>query len=151
MGIELFISFDKNGTVSSDEIRFFEAERWTEDTERMLLNKLHELLLVIPPKKKALQVTLLAWVDDPVTAEFALRRILKHPIKVENARLTIREIEVLQYIMQGDTNKEIATKLFLSNETIKTHRKNLLLKTGTKNTAALISYYHNTFFDRHTE
>ncbi len=51
-------------------------------------------------------------------------------------------------IMQGFTNNEIAEKLFISYETVKSHRKHILLKTGAKNTAALINYYHQTFFDK---
>jgi DNA-binding CsgD family transcriptional regulator len=50
--------------------------------------------------------------------------------------------------MQGYTNHEIAGKLFISYETVKSHRKHILLKTGAKNTAALINYYHQTFFDK---
>jgi DNA-binding NarL/FixJ family response regulator len=52
--------------------------------------------------------------------------------------LSQREIEVLQCISQGLTTNEIADKLFLSRRTIETHRQNMLEKTQTKNTAALI-------------
>jgi DNA-binding CsgD family transcriptional regulator len=57
-------------------------------------------------------------------------------------------MEVLGLIMQGLTNQEIADKLFISFETVRSHRKNILLKTGSKNTASLINYYHQTFSDR---
>jgi DNA-binding NarL/FixJ family response regulator len=50
--------------------------------------------------------------------------------------------------MQGMTNHEIADKLFVSFETIKSHRKNILHKTGARNTAALVNYYHHAFFDK---
>ncbi|MBL0133790.1 MAG: helix-turn-helix transcriptional regulator [Chitinophagaceae bacterium] len=50
--------------------------------------------------------------------------------------------------MQGHTNNDIAEKLFISYETVKSHRKNILEKTGAKNTAALINYYHQTFFEK---
>jgi DNA-binding CsgD family transcriptional regulator len=50
--------------------------------------------------------------------------------------------------MQGLTNVMIAEKLFISYETVKTHRKNILEKTGSKNTACLINYYHQTFFEK---
>ncbi len=52
--------------------------------------------------------------------------------------LTIRETELLQLIVEGYTNKEIAEKLFLGVETINSYRKNLLLKLGVKNTAAMV-------------
>lgn len=52
--------------------------------------------------------------------------------------LTRREKEVLELIADGMTNAEIAEKLFISVTTVDTHRKNLLAKFETKNTAALI-------------
>lgn len=52
--------------------------------------------------------------------------------------LTRREIEVLRLISEGLTNHQIADKLFVSESTIDTHRKNLLSKFDVKNTAALV-------------
>ena len=52
--------------------------------------------------------------------------------------LTRREKEILALIAEGYTNPEIAEKLFVSNSTVDTHRKNLLLKLNAKNTATLI-------------
>ena len=54
--------------------------------------------------------------------------------------LTPRERDLLKLIVDGYTNPEIAEKLFLSPETIKGYRKNLLLKLGAKNTALLVKY-----------
>ena len=53
--------------------------------------------------------------------------------------LSKREKEVLRLIFDGCTNKEIASKLFISFETVKSHRKHILTKTGSKNTAALVA------------
>jgi DNA-binding NarL/FixJ family response regulator len=52
--------------------------------------------------------------------------------------LTRREKEVLELIAQGLTNNEIAQKIFVSTNTVDTHRKNLLTKLEAKNTASLI-------------
>ena len=52
--------------------------------------------------------------------------------------ITRREREVLQLIAEGMTNNEIAEKLFISSTTVDTHRKNLLSKFDTRNTASLI-------------
>lgn len=52
--------------------------------------------------------------------------------------LTPRETELLKLVVEGYTNKEIAGKLFLGVETINSYRKNLLLKLGVKNTAAMV-------------
>lgn len=47
--------------------------------------------------------------------------------------LTRRETTVLHLINKGLTNNKIAAELCISNETVKSHRKNILLKTGYKN------------------
>jgi DNA-binding NarL/FixJ family response regulator len=52
--------------------------------------------------------------------------------------ITRREKEVLELIAEGLTNIEIGTKLFISNSTVDTHRKNLLAKFDVRNTAALV-------------
>jgi len=52
--------------------------------------------------------------------------------------LSRREKEVLELIAEGYTNPEIAEKLFLSQFTVDTHRKNLLAKLNVKNTASLV-------------
>jgi DNA-binding NarL/FixJ family response regulator len=54
--------------------------------------------------------------------------------------LSKREVEVLSLLAEGFTNNEIADKLFTSRRTIETHRKNLIEKTGSRNTAALIRF-----------
>ncbi|MBD2767473.1 response regulator transcription factor [Hymenobacter sp. BT664] len=52
--------------------------------------------------------------------------------------LSKREMEVLSLVAEGLTNAEIALKLFTSKRTIETHRQNIMDKTRTRNTAALI-------------
>jgi DNA-binding NarL/FixJ family response regulator len=57
--------------------------------------------------------------------------------------LTRREKEVLFLIAEGNTNPEIAEQLFISADTVNSHRKNLLAKLEVKNTAMLIKYAIN--------
>jgi DNA-binding NarL/FixJ family response regulator len=57
-----------------------------------------------------------------------------------NVDLTNRELEIIQLICDGYSNKEIAEKLFISIRTVTNHRANLNSKTESKNTAGLISY-----------
>jgi len=52
--------------------------------------------------------------------------------------ITPREYEVLKLIANELTMVEIAKQLYLSMETVKSHRKNLLKKLQAKNTAGLI-------------
>lgn len=54
--------------------------------------------------------------------------------------LTRREIEVLKLIVQEHSNQAIADQLFISLGTVDTHRKNIILKLGVKNTVGLIKY-----------
>ena len=57
-----------------------------------------------------------------------------------NISLTKREMEVLQLICKEQTSAEIADLLYLSPRTVENHRKNLLEKTGAKNTAGLVIF-----------
>lgn len=54
-------------------------------------------------------------------------------------KLSKREKEIISLIAMGKTSKEIASMLFLSELTIKTHRKNISEKLGTKGMADLIA------------
>ncbi|MFN3849267.1 MAG: response regulator [Spirosomataceae bacterium] len=58
----------------------------------------------------------------------------------ENYRLTDREIEILRLISQELSNSEIAERLFISERTVETHRKNIYRKTNTKTIVGLIKY-----------
>ena len=53
--------------------------------------------------------------------------------------LTDREIEIIKLIDKGLSNKEIANQLFVSEQTVSTHRKNIFRKTGTKNVPNLLN------------
>ncbi len=55
--------------------------------------------------------------------------------------LTGREMEILKYITEELTNKEIASRLFISPRTVETHRRNLIQKLKVKNTVGLVKYY----------
>ena len=57
-----------------------------------------------------------------------------------NAALTQRELEVLQMIVDGKSNKEIATALDLSANTIAVHRANIMSSLGIHKTAELEVY-----------
>jgi DNA-binding NarL/FixJ family response regulator len=54
--------------------------------------------------------------------------------------LTKREIEILKLVAQEYSNQEIDEKLFISTNTVDTHRKHILLKLGVRNTVGLVKY-----------
>lgn len=58
----------------------------------------------------------------------------------DEVNITERELEVLKLIVDEYTNQEIAEELFVSVRTVDAHRRNLLQKTGVKNTAGLVKY-----------
>lgn len=60
--------------------------------------------------------------------------------EIQNSKLTSREVEVLLLIIQELSNKEIADKLFISERTVETHRKNILSKTNAKGSLGLYKY-----------
>lgn len=72
--------------------------------------------------------------------EELIRNINRKKIIKQGTDLTEREVEILFLICKGFSNQEIADKLCLSKRTVDKHRENLLLKTGSKNTASLVIY-----------
>jgi len=60
--------------------------------------------------------------------------------KTKETELSEREIEVLHHIAQGATSKEAGEKLFISNRTVESHRRNILSKLDIKSTAEMIAY-----------
>mgnify|MGYP006144872007 CR=1 FL=1 len=68
-----------------------------------------------------------------------LNSFIKNQFKTQiSEKLSEREFEVLESIASGLTTNEIANQLFISKNTVETHRKNLLYKLNAKNTAELV-------------
>jgi DNA-binding CsgD family transcriptional regulator len=57
------------------------------------------------------------------------------------SELTRREYEVLQLMTKGATNREIASTIFLSEETVKSHVKRILQKFGVANRGQAVATY----------
>ena len=57
-----------------------------------------------------------------------------------DADLSPREVEVLQLVAQGATNKEIADSLFISENTAKTHLRNIMEKLHLANRSQAAAY-----------
>ncbi|MGA9293543.1 MAG: LuxR C-terminal-related transcriptional regulator [Ignavibacteriaceae bacterium] len=146
VSIQLFSNV--NLQLDKQEIEFLNNEEWTSETEEVLVQRVYELISLLRPVGKSLHLDLNIEVNDIFTASFIINKKLKNECEINSHKLSVREIEVLGLIMLGYTTKEIADKLFISYETVKSHRKNILEKTGAKNTASLINYYHHTFFDK---
>lgn len=61
-------------------------------------------------------------------------------VSCDGIKLSAREIEIIQLVAEGLSNKEIAERLFLSVHTVTTHRKNIMSKLGINNTAGLVMF-----------
>lgn len=61
----------------------------------------------------------------------------------EVIHLTAREVEIVKLISEEYNNAQIGGKLFISERTVETHRKNIFRKTNTKSVAGLIMYAMN--------
>jgi DNA-binding NarL/FixJ family response regulator len=57
---------------------------------------------------------------------------------VKKYNLTKRELEILRLITHAMSNKQIAQELYISDQTVSVHRKNIMRKLGVSNTAGLI-------------
>jgi DNA-binding NarL/FixJ family response regulator len=62
------------------------------------------------------------------------------PLAGERTRLTARELEVLQLICDGLSNRDIASRLNLSANTVAVHRANIMNTLGVHKTAELVVY-----------
>ncbi|MBN8576917.1 MAG: response regulator transcription factor [Cytophagales bacterium] len=88
-----------------------------------LKNALHQIMRGMP------------YVSAEIT-RMLLSDVGNHPEEL----LTTREREVLNLIAKEFSNKQIADKLFISERTVETHRKNIFRKTNTGTLVGLIKY-----------
>lgn len=77
---------------------------------------------------------------DPSIKEELFREMLSNKRKTQNveSKITEREMEVLQLILEEMDNQQIADKLCISIRTVENHRYNLLQKLDVKNTVGLV-------------
>jgi len=94
--------------------------------------------------KNAVDLELSTAIRCVMSGETVLDSQLKRPEVVlkgkRSAALTPREIEVLQMIVEGKSNKEIAAALDLSANTVAVHRANMMDALGMHKTAELVVY-----------
>jgi len=85
--------------------------------------------------------------NDLYFNEEVSKKVIKKLAKKQKAKKTIlsealtnREKEIMKMICDEYTIKEIADKLFISDRTVDSHKKNIFEKTNTKNTAGIVMY-----------
>ncbi|MBR2568617.1 MAG: response regulator transcription factor [Paenibacillus sp.] len=123
-------------TVSDEITHLFEALK--AGAQGYLLKNLkpsqwHEYLRAIAideaPMSKELATKLLQ--------EFTTKTAMREPA---NTPLTLREREILERVATGESNREIAQRLNLSEHTVKNHLKNILQKLHLENRVQLTRY-----------
>jgi DNA-binding NarL/FixJ family response regulator len=80
---------------------------------------------------------------DPLIQKRLIEHLRAHSPKPATSaphELTQRELEVIHLIAHGLSNPEIATRLFVSEATVKTHLNNILTKTHLRDRAQVVAY-----------
>jgi len=93
--------------------------------------------------KNAMELDLVSAIAQVAAGEFVLDPHLSKPAARKETRsggLSPRELEVLQLIVDGKTNKEIGADLGLSENTVNAHRTNIMRELGIHKTAELVVY-----------
>ncbi|WP_330342521.1 response regulator transcription factor [Streptomyces sp. NBC_00557] len=89
-----------------------------------------------PARQIAHAIRLLAFGDSLLFPDAVRRMAVDRPVRQDSsvtAALTARETETLRLMARGLSNQEIAARLFVSPETVKTHVGNVLAKLGAGN------------------
>ena len=93
--------------------------------------------------KNAVDLELGAAIRRVAAGETVLDSQLERPAQLKGERsggLTPRELQILQMIVDGKSNKEIASVLDLSANTVAVHRANIMDALGIHKTAELVVY-----------
>jgi len=93
--------------------------------------------------KSAVDLELAGAIRKVVKGEVVLDPQVARPASLKGERnggLTTRELEILQLIVDGKSNKEIADQLNLSVNTVSVHRANIMDALGIHKTAELVVY-----------
>jgi DNA-binding CsgD family transcriptional regulator len=82
----------------------------------------------------------------PVSRDQTKREKLLNALE-DYALLTPRENEIMQLVSQGFSSKEIAAKLFISRNTVESHRKHILRKLSVRNSPQMVHQYVMSSFE----
>jgi DNA-binding NarL/FixJ family response regulator len=120
---------------------------WSSITEKQMPELcLRGVVGILPPGtdsgllKKALRAVSSGelWIDRKT-----IKNILSHKSLLENkVNLTIKEREIISLICQGYRNKEVAQKLNISEQTVKSHCNRIYKKVGVSDRLQLALYFY---------
>ena len=143
-------------TVSESDEHLFDAIRFGAQgylLKNLRPDELYDLIRAVmrnePPLSPAIAQRLLGEIREGSTAIAPL--VPDEPSETETRALTRRELEVLQLVADGLSNKEIATTLFITEGTVKNHVHNALEKLQLENRTQAAAYIVRQGLGRRTE
>jgi DNA-binding NarL/FixJ family response regulator len=95
-------------------------------------------LLKDAPRDELLRAVRSAARGESVLSPLIAARLLDQVRQPAKETVSLRELEVLQLIAAGSTNREVAERLFISEATVKTHLLHLFAKLGVNDRAAAV-------------
>jgi len=123
----------------------------------ILVISMHNKLSTI---KKCQQINIQGYIlkDDDHLIMYAVNELLigrffysekvRNTLKILDKKelvLTPKEEEIIKLLAKGFNNQEIANKIFVSHNTVKTHRKNIYRKLDLGSTVDIIKYYFENY------
>jgi DNA-binding NarL/FixJ family response regulator len=69
-----------------------------------------------------------------------IRAFSAHDVERQQTQLTARELEVLKLVGEGFSNRDIASRLYISENTVKNHLRNILQKLHFENRVQAAAY-----------
>jgi len=75
-----------------------------------------------------------------------LDKLFDHKGENDASVLTIREQEIVRFVILGYTNKQVSEKLHISPKTVENHKANIMTKLNLKNKSDLIQYGLNNYY-----
>ena len=86
------------------------------------------------------EVAVSPWIASKIVKEYCKNQGKTKSKNADDSDLTAKEVEVLREVAVGATNKEIASSLNISENTVKYHLRNIMEKLNFKNRAQMAAY-----------
>lgn len=98
--------------------------------------ELHDAIIAVAENKEYYSATISKIILDSFVSN--VRKVKEQ--EPEEVQLSAREKQILKLCVEGDSNQEIAGKLFISIRTVESHKNHIMQKLGIKNTVELVKY-----------